>query len=64
MSNSREKILSKIRQALTTRVPVPFVSTNTDKEIFEASMYVLRYKIKMALSFLENQEKHVLINWT
>ena len=48
MSNSREKILSKIRQALTTRVPVPFVSTNADKEIFEAE------KDDLELKFAEN----------
>lgn len=34
MSNSREKILSKIRQALTSRVPVPFEAGAASKEIF------------------------------
>ena len=34
MSNSREKILSKVRQALTSRVPVPFEGTNASDNIF------------------------------
>ena len=57
MSNSREKILSKIRQALTTRVPVPFVSTNADKEIFEAETEDL--EMKFAENFTQLQGKFV-----
>ena len=57
MSNSREKILSKIRQALTTRVPVPFVSTNADKEIFEAEKDDL--ELKFAENFSQLQGKFV-----
>ncbi|MBC7652589.1 MAG: LUD domain-containing protein [Deinococcales bacterium] len=34
MSNSRENILSKIRQALVNPVPVPFVGGNTNDDVF------------------------------
>ena len=49
MSNSREKILSKVRQALTSRVPVPF-ETNTDSVFQSASD-------ELELEFAENFTK-------
>ena len=55
MSNSREKILSKIRQALTSRVPVPFVSTNADKEIFEAETEDLELKFAENFALLQGK---------
>ena len=51
MSNSREKILSKIRQALTSRVPVPFDAGAANKEIFATETQDLE------LIFAENFSK-------
>jgi len=51
MSTSREKILSKIRQALTSKVPVPFEASSSNKEIFTSETEDLE------LTFAENFSK-------
>ena len=51
MSTSREKILSKIRQALTSKVPVPFEASASNKEIFAPETEDLE------LTFAENFSK-------
>lgn len=51
MSDSREKILNKIRQALTNSVPVPFQDANSNHQIFHPSEQDLE------IEFAENFSK-------
>lgn len=51
MSNSRENILSKIRQALVNPVPVPFAGGNTNDNVFLPSVQELE------IEFAENFTK-------
>ncbi len=51
MSNSREKILSKVRQALSSKVPVPFEGINPSESVFHSSSEELE------LEFAENFTK-------
>lgn len=51
MTNSRENILSKIRQALVNPVPVPFASGNTSDNVFLPSVQELE------IEFAENFTK-------
>ena len=60
MSNSREKILSKIRQALTNKVPVPFEGTISPESIFEPSNEEL--EVEFAENFTKLQGKFCFCN--
>ncbi len=51
MSNSREKILSKVRQALTSKVPVPFEGNTPSDSVFHPAPEELE------LEFAENFTK-------
>lgn len=51
MSNSRENILSKIRQALVNPVPVPFAGGNTSDNVFLPSTQEL--EVEFAENFTE-----------
>ena len=60
MSNSREKILSKIRQALTSKVPVPFEGSSSSESIFVAPTEEL--EIEFAENFTKLQGKFCFCN--
>lgn len=60
MSNSREKILSKVRQALTTKVPVPFVSSSSSDNIFTTSVDEL--EVEFAENFTRLQGRFCFCN--
>jgi len=55
MSNARENILSKIRQALVNPVPVPFAGGNTSDQVFQPSTQEL--EIEFAENFTKLQGK-------
>ena len=60
MSNSREKILSKIRQALTSKVPVPFEGSSSSENIFFAPTEEL--EIEFAENFTKLQGRFCFCN--
>ena len=60
MSNSREKILSKIRQALTSKVPVPFEGASSPESIFVASTEEL--EVEFAENFTKLQGRFCFCN--
>jgi len=60
MSNSREKILSKVRQALTSKVPVPFDKPIISDSIFPAPTQDL--EIEFAENFTKLQGKFIFCN--
>jgi len=59
-NNSREKILSKIRQALTSKVPVPFEGSSSSENIFFASTEEL--EIEFAENFTKLQGRFCFCN--
>ncbi len=60
MSNSREKILSKIRQALTSKVPVPFEGVSSSESIFVAPTEEL--EVEFAENFTKLQGRFCFCN--
>ena len=54
MSTTRDKILKKIKQALVTKVPVPFLTNANNAELFQPSIkeleidfvYIARYSVR------------------
>jgi len=60
MSNSREKILSKIRQALTSKVPVPFEVASSSESIFIAPTEEL--EVEFAENFTKLQGRFCFCN--